>query len=54
VREAVENGAGLEQVIADRPTAEFDTRYAPPGALVNADEFVRSVYQDLATRRPGR
>jgi cyclase len=54
VREAVENGAGLEQAIADRPTAEFDTRYAPPGALVNADEFVRSVYQDLATRRPGR
>jgi glyoxylase-like metal-dependent hydrolase (beta-lactamase superfamily II) len=54
VREAVENGAGLEQVIADRPTAEFDARYAPPGALVSADEFVRSVYQDLAPRRPGR
>jgi glyoxylase-like metal-dependent hydrolase (beta-lactamase superfamily II) len=54
VREAVEKGAGLEQVIADRPTAEFDARYAPPGALVSADEFVRSVYQDLAPRRPGR
>jgi glyoxylase-like metal-dependent hydrolase (beta-lactamase superfamily II) len=54
VREAVENGAGLEQVIADRPTAEFDARFTPPGALVSPDEFVRSVYQDLATRRPGR
>lgn len=54
VREAVEKGEGIEQVIADRPTAGFDTRYAPPGALVSADEFVRSVYRDLAPHRPGR
>jgi glyoxylase-like metal-dependent hydrolase (beta-lactamase superfamily II) len=54
VRVAVEKGAGIEQVIADRPTAEFDTRYAPPDALVSAEAFVRSVYQDLAPRRPGR
>jgi glyoxylase-like metal-dependent hydrolase (beta-lactamase superfamily II) len=54
VREAVEKGEGIEQVIADRPTADFDARYALPGALISADEFVRSVYQDLAPHRPGR
>jgi hypothetical protein len=54
VREAVEKGEGVEQVIADRLTADFDTRYALPGALISADEFVRSVYQDLASHRPGR
>jgi cyclase len=54
VREAVESGEGIEQVVDGRPTAEFDTRYEPPGALVSAEEFVRSVYRDLAQHRPGR
>jgi cyclase len=54
VREAVESGEGIEQVVDGRPTSEFDPRYAPAGALVSADEFVRSVYRDLAPRRPGR
>jgi hypothetical protein len=51
VREAVESGEGIEQVVDGRPTAEYDTRYAPAGAPVSADEFVRSVYRDLAPHR---
>jgi glyoxylase-like metal-dependent hydrolase (beta-lactamase superfamily II) len=51
VREAVESGEGIEQVVDGRPTAEYDARYSPSGAPVSADEFVRSVYRDLAPRR---
>lgn len=54
VREAVEQGQGLEAVLAARPTAEFDARYGRPGALVAPEQFVRSVYSDLAQKRPGR
>ena len=54
VREAVEQGTGLEDLLASRPTAEFDARFDRPGNLVTRDEFVRSVYRDLASKRPGR
>jgi glyoxylase-like metal-dependent hydrolase (beta-lactamase superfamily II) len=54
VREAVEQGVGVEDVLAAKPTAEFDARFGHPGALVTPDEFVRSVYSDLAPKRPGR
>ena len=54
VREAVEQGIGLEDLLASRPTAEFDARFDRPGNLVARDEFVRSVYRDLAPKRAGR
>jgi len=54
VREAVEQGTGLEDLLASRPTADFDARFDRPGNLVTRDEFVRSVYRDLASKRPGR
>ncbi len=54
VREAVEQGLGVEDVLAAKPTAEFDARFGHPGALVTPDAFVRSVYSDLAPKRPGR
>jgi cyclase len=54
VRKALEQGMGLEDVLATKPTAEFDARFARPGASVAPDEFVRSVYGDLAPKRPGR
>jgi glyoxylase-like metal-dependent hydrolase (beta-lactamase superfamily II) len=54
VRVAVEQGQGLEAILAGRPTAEFDARYGRPGALVTPEQFVRSVYSDLAQKRPSR
>ena len=54
VREAVEQGLGVEDILAAKPTAEFDARFGHPGALVTPDAFVRSVYSDLAPKRPGR
>ncbi len=54
VREAVEQGVGVEEILAAKPTAEFDNRFGHAGALVTPDEFVRSIYSDLAPKRPGR
>jgi glyoxylase-like metal-dependent hydrolase (beta-lactamase superfamily II) len=54
VREAVEKGEGIEVILAAKPTAEFDARFGRPGALVAPEEFVRSIYRDLAPKRPGR
>jgi glyoxylase-like metal-dependent hydrolase (beta-lactamase superfamily II) len=54
VREAVEQGMGIEDILATKPTAEFDARFGRPGALIAPEEFVRSVYRDLAPKRPGR
>ena len=50
VREAVENGMGIEEILAAKPTAEFDAKFGRPGAIVAPEEFVRSVYRDLASR----
>jgi cyclase len=50
VREAVENGMGIEEILAAKPTAEFDAKFGPAGAIVVPEEFVRSVYRDLASR----
>jgi len=54
VREAIESGMGIEEILTAKPTAEFDARYGRPGAIVAPEEFVRSVYRDLAPKRPGR
>lgn len=54
VREAVETGMGIEEVLGAKPTAEFDAKFGRPGAIVAPEEFVRSVYRDLASKRPGR
>jgi glyoxylase-like metal-dependent hydrolase (beta-lactamase superfamily II) len=54
VREAVEQGVGVDAILAAQPTAEFDARFERPGALVTPAEFVSSIYRDLAPKRPGR
>jgi glyoxylase-like metal-dependent hydrolase (beta-lactamase superfamily II) len=54
VRQAVEQGMVIDDILATKPTAEFDARFGRPGAWVTPDEFVRSVYRDLAPKRPGR
>ena len=54
VREAVEAGTGIEDILGARPTAEFDAKFGRPGAIVAPEEFVRSVYRDLTSKRAGR
>ena len=50
VRESIEQGRSLDEIIAMHPTAEFDERFGQ-GAMVTPQEFVRTVYRDLTARR---
>ena len=54
VREAIEQGRQVDEIVAARPTAEFDARFARPGAFVAPDDFVRNVYADLTRARSTR
>jgi glyoxylase-like metal-dependent hydrolase (beta-lactamase superfamily II) len=54
VRIGVEQGQQLEEILASHPTAEFDARYARPGATVTPGDFVRNVYADLTRGRSTR
>lgn len=54
LREALESGMGIEQILDAKPTAEFDARFGHPGAIVAPEAFVRSVYRDMASKRPSR
>lgn len=49
VRELVEQGKSLDEVLAARPTAAHDDRYG--NGSVSAERFVRILYADLAARR---
>lgn len=49
VRELVEEGRSLDEVLAARPTAAYDERYGT--GSVSAGRFVRILYADLTTRR---
>jgi hypothetical protein len=52
VREAVEAGASVDEVIAAHPTADFDERYGK--GAVSPERFIRTLYRDLATPRSSR
>lgn len=54
VREAIEQGQPIDEILAARPTAEFDARFARPGAFVAPEDFVRNVYADLTRARSPR
>ncbi|MGB5101899.1 MAG: MBL fold metallo-hydrolase [Steroidobacteraceae bacterium] len=49
VRELVEQGRSLDEVLAARPTEAHDDRYGK--GPVSAERFVRILYADLAARR---
>jgi glyoxylase-like metal-dependent hydrolase (beta-lactamase superfamily II) len=49
VRELVEQGNSLDEVLAARPTEAFDERYGQAG--IGAERFVRLLYADLTARR---
>lgn len=42
-------GASLEQILASKPTAEFDAAWG--GGFVKANDFVRFTYSDVSRRR---
>lgn len=54
VREAIEQGQQVDEIVAAHPTAEFDARFARPGAFVAPEDFVRNVYADLTRARSTR
>jgi glyoxylase-like metal-dependent hydrolase (beta-lactamase superfamily II) len=49
VRELAEQGLSVEEILATRPTAAWDERYAAGG--VRPERFVRLLFEDLAARR---
>jgi len=49
VRELAEQGRTVDDVLADRPTAAYDERYARGG--VSPERFVRILFEDLAALR---
>ena len=51
VREAIERGRSLEEVLGSRPTAEYDARYGQ--GFMTPTRFVGIVYRDLAAPTPG-
>jgi hypothetical protein len=54
VRVAIEQGQQIDEILAAHPTAEFDARFARPGAFVAPEDFVRNVYADLTRGRSTR
>ena len=51
VREQVEGGASIEDILASTPTATFDAEWG--GGLIKGDDLVRVIYRDVTGRGPG-
>jgi cyclase len=51
IREGVESGRNLEEVLASRPTAEFDARYGQ--GFMTPTRLVGILYRDLTRPKPG-
>jgi glyoxylase-like metal-dependent hydrolase (beta-lactamase superfamily II) len=52
VQKLVDAGKTEDQVIADKPTRDLDTRWAQQGSPLNGDFFSRLAYQSLKNARP--
>jgi hypothetical protein len=50
VKDSLKKGKSLAQVKADKPTEDYDPRYAPAGASPSADAFVEAVYNSLKSK----
>ena len=48
VRDMIQKGMTLDQVIAAKPTRDYDTEYVSKNSFVTADRFVDTVYKSLA------
>ena len=51
IREGVESGRNLDEVLASRPTAEFDARYGQ--GFMSPSRLVGILYRDLTRPKPG-
>ena len=51
VQALIKQGAGLEQVKAARPTADYDVRFGANTGPWTTDMFVEAVYQSLAGQK---
>jgi len=51
IREGVESGRNLDEVLASRPTAEFDARYGQ--GFMSPTRLVGILYRDLTRPKPG-
>ncbi|HEX7082387.1 MAG TPA: MBL fold metallo-hydrolase [Gammaproteobacteria bacterium] len=51
VQSLVEQGAGLDEVLAAKPTLDYDPRYGHPDNGWTTEAFVEAVYRDLVNRR---
>jgi hypothetical protein len=52
VREQVEAGSSLDEVLALKLTADFDERYGK--GAVTPERFIRTLYRDLSKPRSAR
>jgi cyclase len=51
VREMIEQGRSLEEIVAAGPAADYDEQYA--GSFMPAEMFIGILYEDLTSRPPG-
>ena len=51
IADQIKRGLTLDQVKAEQPTLDYDTRYAAPGSAWTRDNFLEAVYQDLSSSR---
>ena len=51
IREGVESGRNLEEVLASRPTAEFDARYGQ--GFMTPTQLIGNLNRDLTRSKPG-
>jgi hypothetical protein len=50
VQDMIKKGMTLDQVIAARPTADYDPRYGATTGTWTTDMFVEAVYRSLSPR----
>lgn len=51
IQDLIKKGMTLEQVIAEKPTSDYDGRYAAKSGPATADSFVTTVYKSLTAAK---
>jgi len=52
VQKLIDEGKSEDQVVADKPTKDFDARWMTQGSPVNGDFYARLAYQSLKNGQP--
>jgi glyoxylase-like metal-dependent hydrolase (beta-lactamase superfamily II) len=50
VQDLIKKGRTLEQVLAERPSRDYDTEYVTPTSFVKANDFVAAIYRSLTQK----